>query len=206
MSFWSSRRKPPAEFATIHDAAEAGDFAAVQAFVRGGTNPNVQSHAGATALHIASARGYVDVAKFLVENGSEIDFLVEEGGTPLMAAVAGLRPAVVEFLLSKGTQPNKRGHDGRFPLVCAFQPAVIAISDQVKSIRLLVEYGADVNACTDSGITPLMNAAWFGNREAAEELLRLGADATLKSASGKTAATLAFERGHDSLAQLLARP
>lgn len=206
MSFWNNRRKSQAQFATIHDAAEAGDLAAVQAFVRGEKNPDVQAPSGATALHIASARGYLDVVKLLVESGSEIDFLIEEGGTPLMAAAAGLRPLIVEFLLTKGAQPNKKGHDGRFPLVCAFQPAVIAVSDQVKTIRLLVEYGADVNVCTDSGITPLMNAAWFGNREAAEELLRLGAEATLKNANGKTAATLAFERGHDSLAQLLARP
>src|SRR3954467_15844671 len=54
---------------------------------------------------------------------------------------------------------------------------------------------------TDSGHFPLMTVACFGNVEAADELLRLGADATLRNKNGKTVVMLAFERSHDKLAQ-----
>ena len=120
-----------------------------------------------------------------------------------MAASACLQPTLVQFLLSSGAQPNKLGQGGRSPLECPFQPDVFAVARQLQCIDLLVANGAKINQRTDDGGTPLMSAAWFGNKEAVDRLLKLGADATLYNNRGRTAAMLAFERGHDELAKLL---
>lgn len=203
MAFWNKRREPKTRFVTLHEAVEAGDFNAVQQFLRDGTDPNAQDGRDATALHIAAAHGHLEIAKLLIESGANVDFLIEEGGTPLMAASARLKPEMIEFLISRGAQPNKKGHDGRFPLACPFHFGVVLVNEQLECIRGLVAHGANVNERTDTGGTPLMKGAWFGNREAVEELLKLGADPTLRDDRGRTAAMLAFERGHDDLAQLL---
>ena len=108
-----------------------------------------------------------------------------------------------QFLLSNGADPNKKGIDGRFPLACPFQPDVAAVDKQIECIRLLVSAGARVNERDDSESTPLMHAVWSGNTQAVKELLRLGADPGLRDNDGKTAAMIAFERGHYELAKLL---
>jgi len=203
MEFWNKRREPHLEFASLHEAVEAGNYAAVHGFLRNGIDANAQDGRDATALHIAAACGRVEIGKLLIEYGADVDFLIDEGGTPLMAACAFSQAGMVEFLISKGAQPNKKGEGGRSPLQCSFQPDVIAVDEQLECIDLLVKSGAIVNDRTDSGNTPLMTAAWFGNREAVEELLRCGADAKLRNNGGETAAMLAFERGHDELAKFL---
>jgi hypothetical protein len=116
-----------------------------------------------------------------------------------------LRDEVVELLLVLGAPPNQAGEGGRFPLLCTLQPDVAAVAEQINCIRLLVAHGAHVNQRADGGETALMRAAWFGNEEAIEELLRLEANSTLVNDRGKTAAMLAFEREHDDLAILLRR-
>jgi ankyrin repeat protein len=200
----SNRHQEPTEkFQTLHEAVDAGDVEAVKRFISKGAKVDELNEHGVPSLLYAAARGHLDVARILIDKGADVNFLIEEGGTPLMGAARCLKPRLIEFLLSKGAQPNKRGDGGLFPLACPFQPNVEAVDKQIECIRLLVSAGAGINDRTDSGATPLMNAAWYGNTLAAEELLRLGADPELRDNRGRTAAMMAFERGHDELAKLL---
>ena len=55
-------------------------------------------------------------------------------------------------------------------------------------IRVLVDYGVDMNGrTTPEQRTPLMLGAILGNIQAVEELLKLGADASLADFEGNTA-------------------
>jgi ankyrin repeat protein len=67
----------------------------------------------------------------------------------------------------------------------------------------LLDAGAVPDAQNEEGITPLMNAAWFGCRDSARELLRRNADLLLRDSKGKTARDLAAERGHKDVLELL---
>lgn len=203
MAFWNRHKEPKKEFETLVEAADVGDVEAVKRMISRGTGVNELNYLGAPPLQYAVARGHIEIARILVENGADVNFRIEKGGTPLMGAAACLKPGSIEFLLSKGADPNKRGNGNLFPLACPFQPDVAAVDKQIECIRLLVSAGAQINERTDSGFTPLMKAAWFGNTQAAKELLKLGADPELRDNNGKTAAIVAFERGHDELAQLL---
>lgn len=203
MAFWNRHKKPQNNIQTLNEAAEVGDIKAVKQLINAGADVRALDGHGAPPLQLAVARGHVEIARILVENGADVNFLIEEGGTPLMGAAHCLKPRSIEFLLSKEAQPNKKGYGGRFPLICPFQPDVAAVDQQIECIRLLVSAGAIINMRTDTGFTPLMKAAWFGNTQATEELLRLGADPKLKDNRGRTAAMLAFERGHDELANFL---
>jgi len=203
MAFWNKPKQPKMEYDTLLDAVDAGDIDAVRQMIRNGANVRGLNEHGAPPLQYAVARGHLDVAKLLVDHGADVNFLIEGGGTPLMGAASCLVPRSIEFLLSKGADPNKKGDGGRFPLACPYHGNLVTVDRQIECIRLLVAGGARVNERTDTGFTPLMKAAWFGNTQAAAELLRLGADPELRDSDGKTAAIIAFERGHDELAKLL---
>lgn len=203
MLFWNRRKKAKPQYSSIHHAVDAGDAIAVEELLEYGADVDSQDGRRATPLHIASGCGYLEIAKILIDHCASVDFLIDEGGTPLMAACSKTRPHLVELLLSNGADPNKKGLNGRSPLKCVFQPNVIRVEDQLICIQLLAKHGAIVDAAADDGTTPLMSAAWFGNREGVEALLSLGANSSLRDSRGRTAAMLAFERRFDELAILL---
>jgi ankyrin repeat protein len=69
--------------------------------------------------------------------------------------------------------------------------------------RLLMEHGADVNARSKSGFTPLMFAARFGDVEAGRLLLARGAGVNDANAEGVTVLMVAVLRDHAEFAQFL---
>jgi ankyrin repeat protein len=81
----------------------------------------------------------MDIIKFLLDNGADIDAFDKSGNTPLCGAVAAGRPGAVELLLNRGAEinaPNKKG----------FTPVMLAvISNKPGIFRLLVDKGADLN-------------------------------------------------------------
>jgi len=69
-----------------------------------------------------------------------------------------------------------------------------SVTGYADTVELLVDSGADINALTLSGYsqrtdyTPLHIAVLHGNTAAAQKLVQLGADTTIKNGQGKTAA------------------
>jgi len=64
--------------------------------------------------------------------------------------------------------------------------------------------GADIDAVDPrDGWTPLHAAAFTGMRGAVELLLRFGASTIIRDSEGKDAATIAAERGHGEILDLI---
>ncbi len=184
------------------EAVRLGDLAGVKRAIKRGARVSERDSAGVPALHYSAAGGHLEICGFLLNRGADIDE-ISDGGTPLMWATRCLQPRLAEFLLSKGARWNLRGEGGMFALACPFQPDLLVPDRQIECIRLLVRRGAQLNDQTDYGSTPLMQAAWYGNTEGAEELLRLGANPRLRDELDRSAAMVAFERGFDDLAKTL---
>ena len=64
--------------------------------------------------------------------------------------------------------PEAKDEQGNSPLLQAVNKG------DTNEVKRLVEGGADVNAASNSGVTPLMNAAGMGNKEAVELYRSLG--------------------------------
>ncbi len=71
-------------------------------------------------------------------------------------------------------------------------------------VKILLEYGADVNAKREDGFTPLLIALeGKGNTDLVKILLANGADVNAKNEDDKTALQIAKEKIHIDIAQLL---
>ncbi|MFO8065529.1 MAG: ankyrin repeat domain-containing protein [Spirochaetota bacterium] len=117
--------------------------------------------------------------------------------TFLEAVRSGNEKAVRDFLVM-GYSPNLRDESGLPALFLAVRSANAAL------VRLLVDYGADVNEQSgDRGTSPLMEAAGTGQVAVTRHLLESGADPDMVSHYGQSATILAASEGHAAAVRLL---
>jgi len=151
----------------------------------------------------AAYRGDVEAMRQFLDDGFPVNAGNEVGYTALMGAARGASLEVIRFLLAHGAQAELADKRGYTALHWAVAQPVRDASRQVACLSALLDAGAAPNAQNEEGITPLMNAAWFGCLESVRELLRRGADPLLRDNKGKTARDAASERRHKDVEQLL---
>jgi outer membrane protein assembly factor BamB len=101
----------------LHDAARRGDVKEVKALLDKGTNVNVRTRYGATALWMAAYKGRVDVIELLLSRKADPNTADTVWGlSPLMLAVGFDQANVIGALLKGGA----KGGDGVF-LIAAMQ-------------------------------------------------------------------------------------
>lgn len=146
-----------------------------------GADPNIKDYQERTPLYCATMNQENSLVKYLLKSGAKINEKFEYGSTALMVATCmGFQnkrpsPSLVHLLLKNGANPNLRND---FQLTALSSAASRQCE---KSIKLLIEYGADVNAKGNDGLTPLFRAliGCVGHRYnsgAIELLLENGAD------------------------------
>jgi ankyrin repeat protein len=101
----------------IINAAYAGDEEAVREILELGTDINVRSISGDTALHVAVFQQDNLIVKLLLDYGFDPNAIVPRNGyTPLHNAVSANNVAAVRLLLLYGANKNIRARDGQTPL------------------------------------------------------------------------------------------
>ncbi len=144
-----------------------------------------------TGLGAAAHTGRRPIAEFLLEQGARIDTFA--------AAMLGLTPVVKSLLVAYPNIHQVRGpHE--IPLL---SHAVVGRQQADEVFHLLLECGADVNATSRIGLTPLIMAAITGRVEIIHTLLDRGADATHTDDKGKTALDWATDRKNEAAIKLL---
>ena len=133
-------------------------------------------------------------------DGADPDETDRDGRTPLHHAAVHGRPLVVTLLMDAGATV-RRDRFGWTPLHCA-----AAAEGRPWAIIPFVTSGADVNARTDRGQTPLHFAAMHGTTASVQLLLGAGADREALDAGGRSPGCLALEAGHDDVADMIRSP
>ncbi|KAH8155387.1 uncharacterized protein LAJ45_00397 [Morchella importuna] len=179
----------------FHRLASNNEAKALMIMLEYGVDINERDENGMTALHMAVR--------------------CEGGYTPLHTAVHMESPIAVEMLLRKGALVDARTLKGETPLHVAawktlhklgnkpfdyldhpaswnfYERGITSveaggITRHEVVVKLLLEYGADVDALDETSRTPLHLAATRGNEETARILMGSGADIDAKDGEGIT--------------------
>ena len=78
-----------------------------------------------------------------------------------------------------------------------------AFDGDLAGVQAELDKGADVNAKNESGVTPLLWAAWKGHKEVAELLIANGADVNAKNEDGETPLDFTKQTKQKAIADLL---
>jgi ankyrin repeat protein len=136
-----------------------------------GCNLKVQNSDGDQIVHLACFPGTVNCMKILFYRGADIYSYNQDGFQPLHCAALYRSVNVLKFLLDIGVDPKSLtcGNDQAIHL--AFGP-----DNNLDCLKLLIDYGADVNAVGSNGMSPIMTATINGTAESILILALANAD------------------------------
>ena len=93
-------------------------------------NVNLVDFGGNTALHLASANGFIEIVKYLVDElHCDINAKNKSLSTPLTWAAFNGQKKVVEFLLEKGADFDVKNSNGKKPSELAYDNGYYDVSD-----------------------------------------------------------------------------
>lgn len=124
-----------------------------------------------------------------------------DGNVPLGLAAFFGHGSTVRLLLERGADVHAVAQN-----FMRVQPLHAAVGGRcAEAVEAILAHGPDVNARQQFGYTPLMGAAAAGREDLADLLMQHGADPSVVSEDGKTAADVAREHNFEALATRLER-
>jgi ankyrin repeat protein len=192
---------------------------------------NSQSINGAsTPLHLALHEGHVDLARMLVECGTDPLAQDEDGWTALHFASRDGHVDLARMLIERGADGSNQNEEGPTALHLALENNhvdlawillehgvdvlaqgvqewtalhIVSRDGHVDLARVLIDRGADVSFQTRKGWTPLHLALHNDHADLARMLVERGADVSPEDKYGSTALQLALEKHHVDIARIL---
>lgn len=213
------------------DAVKQQNTKVVRALLEQKVEVDVPQADGATALHWAAHWDDLETADLLIRAGANLNAANDYGVTPLSLACTNRNAAMVERLLKGEANPNVALRTGETPLMTCAQTGsvdaakalldhgaevnakeswqeqtalMMAVAGRHREVvRALIERGANVQARSKDGFTPLLFAAREGDIEVGRLLLTAGANVNDAARDGGTALLVATIRGQLGFATFL---
>jgi ankyrin repeat protein len=143
----------------------------------------------------AAGRGQVEMTRFLIGKGADIDYTGMREGSPLMLAAYMGQLELLQLFLDGRAQANLAMPDGGETAL-----HMAAVTGHTAAARMLLDAGADPNRRANSGVptdmfdgnvkvwgeTPLHYAAAYGDEEMIQAMLLAGADKGALNTHGET--------------------
>ncbi|MDX5462095.1 MAG: ankyrin repeat domain-containing protein [Wolbachia endosymbiont of Tetragnatha montana] len=139
-----------------------------------------QCRENVTLLSIAARSGKLDIVKYFIEQGADVNLKDNNGFTVLHLAAENGHTGVVTALLEKGAKVDEKDANWRTPLHFA------VINNHKDIVTALLEKGAKVDEKDANWQTPLHFAVMKNHKDIVTALLEKGADPSIKDKYGKT--------------------
>ncbi|CCF56722.1 hypothetical protein KAFR_0B04260 [Kazachstania africana CBS 2517] len=141
--------KDDAGWTVFHIACSIGNLSIVEALYNRDIKPdlNLATSQGVTPLHLAVAKKYNDVVKFLIDNGASVRIKDKKGQIALHRAAAVGSMKLVETLCQKNSPINWADSNGWTPLFHALAEGHADIA-----VGLVNQMGADATIEDSNGL------------------------------------------------------
>ena len=182
---------------TVHEQTAIGNIAEVKKQIHGGFAVNTPGIDNKTILHYAAVGNRLEITKFLIGSGADVNARDQWGYTPLHRAAEYDSAEVAKLLIDKDALLRSCDQWKYTSLHRA------ADNGSLKVASLLVEKGADVNARDQWGYTPLHRACRNGHLNIVKVLFSKMVDKELKDDFGITPFLRAAQEGHVEISEFL---
>jgi ankyrin repeat protein len=156
--------------AALVAAIRNGDVQVVRQLLDNGADVNGRDAEGNTPLILASFYASPECVAALIEKGADVNRANKAGATALIRAATSYEKT--RLLVAAGAKVRVRTALGNTPLLLAARRA-----GNSRTVRLLLDRGANATERDDAGISPILAAAMSGDGETVRLLLDAGAKA-----------------------------
>ncbi len=180
-----------------------GNLAQVKVLIAHGEKVDARNaENGRTALIGASERGSVDVIRFLIQAGADVNAHDKRGDTSLMranwrGALDRDNADVIRLLIEHGARVDVQNENGTTALMCA------AISNSRGMAKALIAAHADLDVHDKKGVTAIFIPIRESYLGMLEMLIEGGADVNASNDGGNTPLMAASRTGADGMVKAL---
>ncbi|MFC1492503.1 ankyrin repeat domain-containing protein [candidate division KSB1 bacterium] len=182
----------------LHNAVWINNKAIIAYLIEKGAPLDALDDTEITPLYItAYSDRNLDLAKFLIEKGADINIISKFNMSILGEAVRNA-PQIADYLLDCGVRiPSPEDDSGKDMLMNSARNGLVRLFDK------LISLDADINERGDSGNCLLHEAAYGGQNEIIEKLIIAGLDVNSKNTFGWNPLHFAAEQGQKETVALL---
>ncbi|XP_063404286.1 alpha-latrotoxin-Sg1a-like [Mytilus trossulus] len=148
-----------------------------------------------TPLFQASAGGFIEIVKILVESGADVNFCDNNNRSPLFVASEEGHSDVVSYLIKNGGDVHMCNEHGTSPLLASIE------NGHLNVLKTLLDNNAQVKNQLSGEKIPFMIALQKGRVEIGNFLLQNGADHRMKNECGVTTMQIALWRNYSEILQ-----
>jgi ankyrin repeat protein len=133
---------------------------------------------GNFGFHIVCQKGYFDIAKIIIDTGTNINTMNNNGSTGLYFCCQYGHINILKLLIDKNVDINIKNNDRHTGLYIASR------ENNLDIVKLLIANGADINLKKLLELTPFHIACMLGNVKVVKYLIRKGVDITQETTEG----------------------
>ena len=182
-------------------AAQEGRTAMIDLLVAAGGDISISDPSDSMwqrqPIHLAAAKGHVEVVERLVAAGIRINTGDAEGRTPLHWAATSGWVRMSEYLVRHGATVNFAQKDGFTPLHAA------TYLGHITTCKYLLEHGADVNRADRDGWACLHAATCYGHPDLIRLFINAGAAVNQKTRDQESPLHIAVDSGNIASIEIL---